>query len=64
MFFHLDFGFGVILKNPSTRGPHSTLEVSLEHFSSHIRFVSLLIPFIIMDVIDMISIDLWVVMSS
>ena len=40
-FVHFYFGFGVILKNPSTRGPHSTLELSLEHFSSHIRFVSL-----------------------
>ena len=33
-FVHFYFGFGVILKNPSTRGPHSTLEVSLEYFSS------------------------------
>ena len=59
--------FGVILKNSSIRGPHLTLELSLEHFSSHICFVSLtlaLFSFIIMDVIDMILIDLWVVMSS
>ena len=33
--------FGVILKKPSTRGPHSTLEPSLEYFSYQIRFVSL-----------------------
>ena len=61
-------GFGIILKTPSTRGPHSTLEPSLKNFSYQIRFVSLthsfLISFIIMDVIDMILIDLWVVMSS
>ena len=31
----------MILKNLSTRGPHSTLELSLEHSSSHICFVSL-----------------------
>ena len=40
-FVHFYFGFGVILKNPSTRGPHSTLKLSLEHSSSHICFVSL-----------------------
>ena len=31
----------MVLKNLSTRGPHSTLELSLEHSSSHICFVSL-----------------------
>ena len=59
-FVHFYFGFGVILKNLSTRGPHSSLELSLKHFSSH----SLLISFIIMDVIYMIWIDFWVVMSN
>ena len=66
-FIHFYFGFGVILKNSSTRGSPITLELSLEHFSSHIRFVSLtflLISFITMDTIDMILIDVWVVMSS
>ena len=68
-FVHFYFGFGVILKNSSTRGPHSTVELSLEHLSSHIHFVSLnsyslLISFIIMNVIDMILIDLWVVTKA
>ena len=31
----------MILKNLSTRGPHSNLELSLEHSSSHIIVVSL-----------------------
>ena len=41
VFVHLYLGFGVILKKPSTKGPHSNLEPSLEHFSSQIHFVSL-----------------------
>ena len=44
-FVHFYFGFGVILKNQSTRGSSTTLELSLEHFSSHIHFVSLTLSF-------------------
>ena len=46
VFVYFYFGFGIILKKPSTRGPHSTLELSLEHFSSQICFVSLTLTLI------------------
>ena len=40
-FVHFYFGFSVILKNPSTRGPHLTMELSLTISPrfSHLIFV-------------------------
>ena len=40
-FVHFYFEIFVISNNPSTRGPHSTFELSLKHSLFRIHFVSL-----------------------